>query len=133
MYCKTCGVYIEETSAACSGCGAEKGQGAAYCAHCGGVTRPGAVSCLHCGRALGVPADPKAKSRTKAVLLALFLGVFGAHNFYLGYTGKAMAQLLISLLSLGTLAVLSALWGFAEGFVLLTNPHPADAEERLLR
>ena len=37
------------------------------------------------------------KSRMAYVLLGLFLGWFGIHNFYAGYTGKAVAQLLITL------------------------------------
>jgi len=31
------------------------------------------------------------------VLLGLFLGCLGIHNFYAGYNGKAVAQLLITL------------------------------------
>ena len=39
------------------------------------------------------------KSKAAAGLLGIFLGCFGFHNFYLGYTGRAVAQLLITLLS----------------------------------
>lgn len=60
------------------------------------------------------------KSKVAAGLLGIFLGVFGIHNFYLGYTGKAVAQLLITLLSLGFLAVVSAIWGLVEGIIILT-------------
>lgn len=38
------------------------------------------------------------KTRTAFVLLALFLGFFGIHNFYAGYTGRGIAQLLIGVL-----------------------------------
>lgn len=38
------------------------------------------------------------KSRAAYVLLGLFLGGLGIHNFYAGYTGRAVAQLLIVLL-----------------------------------
>lgn len=34
------------------------------------------------------------KSRLIYILLALFLGGFGIHNFYAGYTKKAIIQLL---------------------------------------
>jgi len=44
-----------------------------------------------------------------AGILALFLGTFGIHNFYLGYTGKALFQLLGTLLSCGFLALPIAL------------------------
>ena len=39
------------------------------------------------------------KSRTVYVLLALFLGLLGIHNFYAGYTTKAIIQLLVTLLT----------------------------------
>ena len=39
------------------------------------------------------------KSRLVYILLALFLGYLGVHNFYAGYTKKAVIQLLISLFS----------------------------------
>jgi TM2 domain-containing membrane protein YozV len=32
------------------------------------------------------------------VLLGLFLGLFGAHNFYAGYTKNAVIQLLLTML-----------------------------------
>ena len=59
------------------------------------------------------------KSKAAAGLLGIFLGCFGFHNFYLGYTGRAVAQLLITLLSIGLFAPISALWGFIEGIVIL--------------
>ena len=59
------------------------------------------------------------KSKVAAGLLGIFLGCFGAHNFYLGHTGKAVAQLLMTLLSIGLFAPVSALWGFSEGIAIL--------------
>lgn len=38
------------------------------------------------------------KSRLAYILLAIFLGGFGVHNFYAGYTKKAIIQLLLTLL-----------------------------------
>ena len=38
-----------------------------------------------------------AKSRLAYILLAFFLGGLGIHNFYAGYTGRGIAQLLITL------------------------------------
>lgn len=40
-----------------------------------------------------------AKSGIAYALLAAFLGSFGAHNFYAGYTKRAIVQLLMSLFS----------------------------------
>jgi TM2 domain-containing membrane protein YozV len=39
------------------------------------------------------------KSRVGYILLGLFLGCFGVHNFYAGYTNKGVAQLLITVLA----------------------------------
>ncbi len=36
------------------------------------------------------------KSRVAYILLAFFLGGFGIHNFYAGYVGKGVAQLLLN-------------------------------------
>lgn len=47
-----------------------------------------------------VPVAQKSeKSRIAYILLGLFLGGLGIHNFYAGYTGRGIAQLLISLLT----------------------------------
>lgn len=61
------------------------------------------------------------KSKIAAGLLGIFLGAFGVHNFYLGYTGKAVAQLLLTILSCCILSEISALWGLIEGILILTG------------
>ncbi len=68
------------------------------------------------------------KSKIAAGMLGIFLGSLGVHNFYLGYTGKAVAQLLITLISCGTLAVVSAIWGLIEGVMILTGSINTDAD-----
>jgi len=72
------------------------------------------------------------KSRVAAGLLGIFLGVFGVHRFYLGYSGVGVAMLLISILSLGILAPFVALWGFIEGIVLLCGGMSHDRWGRAL-
>lgn len=54
------------------------------------------------------------KSRTAYIVLGIFLGAFGAHNFYAGYTGKAVGQLCLTLLSFFYLAVAAWLWAVIE-------------------
>ena len=68
------------------------------------------------------------KSKLAAGLLGIFLGSLGVHNFYLGYTGKAIAQLLISLLTCGFGAVASGIWGLVEGILILTGSISKDAK-----
>lgn len=69
----------------------------------------------------------KPKSKMAAGLLGIFLGAFGVHNFYLGNTGKAVAQLLISVLSCGMLSAVSGIWGIVEGVMILTGSIDTDA------
>lgn len=57
-----------------------------------------------------------------AGLLGIFLGGLGIHNFYLGYTGKAIAQIALSL-SFGA----GAIWGLIEGIMILTGTINKDA------
>lgn len=67
------------------------------------------------------------KSKIAAGLFGIFLGSFGVHNFYLGFTGKAVAQLLITVLSCGILSPISAIWGLIEGILILSGEKSADA------
>lgn len=73
-------------------------------------------------------ANPNAKSKLAAALFGIFLGTFGVHNFYLGYNGKAIVQLLITILSCGALAFVSAIWGLIEGILILTGSITVDAD-----
>ena len=78
-------------------------------------------------------SNPNAKSKIAAGLLGIFLGAFGVHNFYLGYTGKAIAQLLITLLSCGVLSFASGVWGLIEGILILTGSITVDGNGNELR
>jgi len=67
------------------------------------------------------------KSKLAAGLLGILIGAFGVHNFYLGFTGKAIAQLLITVLSFGLLSFIPAIWGLIEGILILTGSMNVDA------
>jgi TM2 domain-containing membrane protein YozV len=54
------------------------------------------------------------KSRVVFVLLAVFLGAFGGHNFYAGYVKKAVIQLCITLFSCFTGSFISWIWAIVE-------------------
>jgi len=110
-----------------------------FCSNCGKEVDEKAYVCLGCGAKIEsapqnqVNNDPEAKSRVAAGLLGIFFGVFGVHNFYLGYTGKAVAQLLISLLSCGILAIVSEIWGLIEAIMILVGNINVDAKGRTLK
>ena len=52
-------------------------------------------------------AEISSRSRLATVLLALFLGIFGVHRFYIGKTRTAIVMLILSILYLVTIR----LWG----------------------
>jgi len=54
--------------------------------------------------------NPEARNRMTFVVLGVLLGALGAHNFYAGYRGKGIAQLFISVLSLGLASPMSWAW-----------------------
>jgi TM2 domain-containing membrane protein YozV len=58
------------------------------------------------------------KSRVVFVLLAVFLGAFGGHNFYAGYVKKAVIQLCITLFSCFTGSFISWIWAIVEACIV---------------
>ncbi len=122
MICRNCGNQMDDIAVVCVKCGVPAGQGANFCPNCGAQTVPGAVVCTQCGVALTQPVDPaQQKSKLVAGLLGIFLGSVGVHNFYLGYTGKAVAQLLIAVLTCGAGTAITGIWGLIEGIMILVG------------
>ena len=120
----------------CVKCGCAAGTGTNYCPNCGQPTTPNASACLHCGVALTPPAPTgEQKSKLVAGLLALFLGGYGVHNFYLGYIGKAVAQLVISVLGIllafiffGIPNIAVGIWALIEAIMILCGSIKTDAK-----
>jgi TM2 domain-containing membrane protein YozV len=56
------------------------------------------------------------KTAVVAYLLWFFLGLFGAHNFYLKRTGVAVAQLILTLTVIGML--ITIVWVFVDAFLI---------------
>lgn len=134
MYCKNCGSIMDPNAQVCVKCGVQKGVGASFCPNCGNQTAPNAAVCLSCGTALTASAPAgEQKSKMAAGLLGIFLGAFGVHNFYLGYKGKAIAQLLITIVSCFTLAIVSEIWGIIEGIMILSGSINTDAKGNPLK
>lgn len=75
-----------------------------YCSNCGNEISDKAAICVKCG----VPVNAQGaqalagkgnKSRLSYILLGVFLGGLGIHNFYAGYVGRGIAQLLLTLIT----------------------------------
>ena len=74
--------------------------------------------------------DPPAKSRLTAGLLGIFLGAFGVHRFYLGFTSIGVLQILVTIATCGV----GGLWGIIEGGLILGGSGiTTDADGRPLR
>ena len=152
MYCQNCGKEISERVLFCPHCGTQREPIVVYCTRCGAPIPEGKNVCEACGTPVRPvqeeayqpdyvqpeynqpyqqtysPAGYEQKSRIVAGILGILLGSLGIHNFYLGYTGRGIAQLLISLCSCFTLSVVSGIWGLIEGIMLLTQQGQVDAK-----
>jgi TM2 domain-containing membrane protein YozV len=137
-YCKNCGeAYMTDEAVMCVKCGVSRGQGSNYCHNCGKPMSPQANVCLTCGVAAMPMVNGEAKSKIAAGLFGIFLGCFGVHNFYLGYTSKAVTQLVLTIVSyplmclfgLGVLLLMGiSIWGLVEGIMILVGKINVDAK-----
>lgn len=116
----------------CVKCGAQKGTGNNYCYSCGQPTPPGTQVCLNCGVSFAAYGPKGNKSKIAAGLLGIFLGAFGVHNFYLGYTTKAVIQLVLTVATCGIGSIATSIWGLIEGIMILTGSIDRDADGNLL-
>lgn len=107
---------------------------AKYCINCGKEVEEGQNVCLNCGRTINQTNNTQQEGKSKMVagLLGIFVGSLGIHNFYLGYNNKGLTQLLITVLSLGFLSPVSAIWGLVEGIQILTGTINVDADGKPL-
>lgn len=96
----------------CEKCGKETADGQAFCASCGAPLAqaaspeqpgsPGGFGAFAGPAAPGVAAGISPKSRLATTLLAWFLGIFGAHRFYIGKTGTAVVMLVLGIVGIAT-------------------------------
>lgn len=120
------------------------------CKYCGSRLAKDALFCPNCGAKVDVTYDTNdnkgmgndffekikdqfkddgRKSKILVFAFAFFLGGFGVHNFYLGYTKKGITQLLLT--TIGALIFIgpfiSATWSFIEGLLYLFGNDKRDA------
>ncbi|WP_076003521.1 TM2 domain-containing protein [Dehalogenimonas formicexedens] len=123
-----------------------------FCARCGTEISETAKFCKKCGTMVANPITEQSqpptqlaqnievnrnppttqfspKSKIAAGLLGIFLGGLGIHRFYLGYTGFGIAQIAVTVVTLG----IGGIWGFIEGILILTGTFKKDAKGLLLK
>lgn len=88
------------------------------CPYCGEIVPANSQKCRHCGEWL---ITRYGKSWVKTYLLCAFLGCFGAHNFYNGKTGIAVAQLILTLTVFG--AFISLIWAIVDAIIILCGAY----------
>lgn len=113
-YCTSCGSQMEENSKFCQKCGSPQDDNELV--NSGNNKSTNVTSSGNTG----------AGSRSKIVagLLGIFLGGFGIHNFYLGYTNKGAIQIAVTIFTCG----IGSLWGFIEGILILVGNINTDAD-----
>lgn len=111
-----------------------------FCTNCGAKLEENQDKCVSCGKDLkdnktdtNTPNTQKKSSKSKvcAGLLGIFLGSLGVHNFYLGFTSKAVAQLLLTLvgwIACGIGPMVASIWGLIEGIMILTGNINKDSD-----
>ncbi|MBQ7034166.1 MAG: TM2 domain-containing protein [Clostridia bacterium] len=103
MFCKNCGEQLNDNQAICVKCGVKVGDGNAFCANCGKEIDPNATVCMNCGVAVkkAGAGDLAGHDKIVMILVALFLGGWGVHNFMMGETKKGIVKILTTFLLCG--------------------------------
>ena len=84
-----------------------------FCTNCGNLIASQAELCLNCGVRQNSTVIPGGKSRVAAGILAIFLGAFGVHKFYMGKIGMGILYLLFCW------TAIPGIIGFIEGIIYL--------------
>ena len=108
MFCKQCGKPIDDGQGLCEDC----------------AKNANAQQATQNTTSNSITVTPESKSQLAAGLLGIFLGGWGIHNFYLGFTGKGIAQIIVTIVTCG----IGSLWGFIEGILILTGSINTDAQ-----
>ena len=105
----------------------------AYAAGQQAYGQPGYAQPAYGQPAYGQPVVGAPKQWIVALLLAFFLGPFGIHNFYLGYTTKGIIQLVISLTVVGL--IVTGIWAFIDFIMLImrSGSYACDAQGQPLQ
>jgi TM2 domain-containing membrane protein YozV len=95
-----------------------------FCTSCGQVILKQAEMCPKCGvKQANAATAASSKNKTTAGILAILLGGFGVHKFYLGKTGLGVLYLVFCW------TLIPAVIGLIEGIMYLTATDEAFAKK----
>lgn len=99
MFCRNCGGQMNDNQAICLKCGVKTGEGNKFCPNCGQPVAEYAEVCLSCGVSLkkAVEGNLAGKDKTMLIIVCLFLGGIGIHNFIMGETKKGIVKIVASM------------------------------------
>lgn len=116
MFCQKCGAELGIDDSVCKNCGALR-PGKKFCQHCGQAIDEDCVICPKCGKQVSqlkqeqpqiiinnannntntninrIGGYGQPRNKWVALILCVFLGVFGAHKFYEGRVGMGLLYL----------------------------------------
>ena len=132
-FCKSCGAPQTTAPSKCVKCGAELDADARFCDECGAPQQPGTivppvtatppVAQVPPPVAQVPPPDLPPKKLVTYRMLSLFLGEFGVHSFYAGYTNKAIIQLVLCWTGI------SGIWALFDVFKVTTDVYGRPMED----
>jgi TM2 domain-containing membrane protein YozV len=133
MKCPDCGRETQDQTKYCGFCGAEMNKPSSKKEK---PIEPEVMDEKDVKRKQSQSFNPQTDPRSKLVagLLGIFVGGLGIHNFYLGYTNRGVAQLLLS--TVGVLVIvgpiIASVWGLIEAIQILTGSIDTDANGKKL-
>jgi ribosomal protein L40E len=86
-----------------------------FCSGCGNTIHASARTCPQCGKAQAGAGAAGGRDKNIAAVIAVFLGTFGAHHFYLGNNLLGILYLFFCWTTIPTLL------GFIEGLIYLVS------------
>lgn len=133
VFCTNCGNSVTENAVACMSCGARPTGHKGFCRNCGVGVNPQQVVCVKCGSSLGAgstqtrppvsgltaPLISGERKRMTAALLAILLGAFGVHKFYMGSWGWGAVFCAFTVCTCFYGSCVTGIIGIVEGIMLL--------------
>jgi TM2 domain-containing membrane protein YozV len=73
-----------------------------------------------------VQGNSNAKDRVAYILLAVFIGHLGIHNFFAGYTSRGVIQLVITIVTCGIGGIATWIWAIIEAITVTKDANGVD-------